>query len=93
MKKTTPAREVRPDRLGTAQTPPQRGRRADKALCLNLGAGSGCAPALAALPRVGERCKIVFQQSASGECRLGRMGPRGGIEPPNSTITDVVLYR
>ena len=45
-------------------------RRADKAVRPTLGAGFGCAPALAALPAVQERCKVGVQEPAYGECRL-----------------------
>jgi hypothetical protein len=44
-------------------------RRADKAVRPTLGAGFGCAPALAALPAVQERCKVGVQEPAYGECR------------------------
>ena len=50
-------------------------RRADKAVRPTLGAGFGCAPALAALPAVQERCKVGVQEPAYGECRLkGALG-------------------
>ena len=53
-------------------------RRADKAVRPTLGAGFGCAPALAALPAVQERCKVGVQEPAYGECRL--KGRTGGAE-------------
>jgi hypothetical protein len=50
-------------------------RRADKAVRPTLGAGFGCAPALAALPAVQERCKVGVQEPPYGEFRLTVQNP------------------
>jgi hypothetical protein len=55
----------KPLKLGT-----NGARRADKAVRPTLGAGFGCAPALAALPAVQERCKVGVQEPAYGGCRF-----------------------